>query len=743
MRKSAPTFSFGFWLSLVLFLIAWAGYSVFTYYREYNNTLRQLDDKLLTSGSFLKDALPTDFFKKAVTPDGISEEEDEANIKKLTRLARQLHLAYFYTLVIKDNTVFITSSSASEEELAKGEEVRYWTKYMDTWDHIQEALKVDRPTYHSYRDRWGKFRSVYIPYQGPDGSWHIIAAELGNQDVLATLKKQTFFSIGVVFLLFCLGLPMVGFYVHDTRKANAEIAQSAERLLELEDIINMSPVIAWQWKNNADWSVEYVSDNVTNIGYAPRDFYSGKIPLMRLIHPEDLTRMKHEIEEYSSDPDCQSFQQEFRILTADGKIRYADVLTNIVREKETGVIARYRGIIIDSTEKRMAREEHEQFMTKLKQSERLESIGKLAGGVAHDFNNMLTVIMGYGNLLKNRISDDSKYQDSINAILGAAGKSAELTGQLLAFARKQNIAPKRLNLNHNISHMLKMLRRLIGENISLEWVPSEKDAVVEIDPTQLDQILTNMVINSKDAVGNKSNAKITIESDWTEVDDDCCKRHPECLPGKYVMLVVSDNGEGMDEVTLDRLFEPFYTTKKLGEGTGLGMATVYGIIRQNNGFVDVYSEVGRGTTFKIYLPESDLPAEDSAVESNGISMMSKGGETILIVEDEADLLEMGREILEDLGYHVLTASNGPAALRIVEECQGDIKLLITDVVMPEMNGRELAEKMKPGIKCLFMSGYTNNVIAHHNILEKGVNFIQKPFVASELGEKIRHILDND
>jgi two-component system, cell cycle sensor histidine kinase and response regulator CckA len=375
----------------------------------------------------------------------------------------------------------------------------------------------------------------------------------------------------------------------------------------------------------------------------------------------------------------------------------------------------------------------------------MESVGRLAGGVAHDFNNMLNVILGHTELALDDLPGNSPLRDDLDEIRKAAERSANLTRQLLAFARKQTVEPRILDLNETITSMLKMLQRLIGEDIDLLWKPGARLALVRIDPGQVDQVLANLVVNARDAIGHQ-NGKVTIETANARFDEEYCADHAGFTPGEYVMLAVSDDGCGMDEETRANIFEPFFTTKATGQGTGLGLATIYGITKQNDGFVNVYSEPGKGSTFRIYIPAlgAESRQEDGASTLNTAPV--GGNENILIVEDEAAILNMARAMLTPLGYNILTASTPSEALRVARDCECKIDLVITDVVMPEMNGRDLAEQMQalyPGLKNLFMSGYTANVIAHQGVLDKGVNFIQKPFSQKDLAEKVRKVLDRE
>jgi PAS domain S-box-containing protein len=385
--------------------------------------------------------------------------------------------------------------------------------------------------------------------------------------------------------------------------------------------------------------------------------------------------------------------------------------------------------------------EHLQLESQFQQAQKMESVGRLAGGVAHDYNNILSVIIGYTELALEKVRPEDPLRDDLIEIYTAAGRSRDITRQLLAFARKETIAPEVLDLNVTIESTLKILRRLIGENIELAWLPGKEIRPVLMDTSQIDQILANLCINARDAIADVG--RITIETGKVVFDSAYCVDHAGFLPGEFVMLSVSDDGFGMNRETQENIFEPFFTTKGVGKGTGLGLATVYGIVKQNNGFINVYSEPGQGTTFKIYLPHQ---TDDIAAErGNAVEKPLKGeGETVLVVEDEMPILTLIEKILTHLDYNVLTANTPFEALQTAETHAGKIALLITDVVMPEMNGRELAQQMMrlyPTIRCLFISGYTADVIANKGVLDKGFRFIQKPFSHRDLSAKVRAVLD--
>jgi len=394
-------------------------------------------------------------------------------------------------------------------------------------------------------------------------------------------------------------------------------------------------------------------------------------------------------------------------------------------------------------ERHRAERERQKLESQLWQSQKMDAVGRLAGGVAHDFNNMLSVILGHAELARETVDPSGPVRHDIDEIITAGRRSADLISQLLGFARKQTITPKALDLNDTIENTLKMLRRLIGENINLVWKPVDGVWRVKMDPAQVDQVLANLAVNARDAV--REGGTVTIETDNVELREDAAGYPEDFTPGEYVLLRVRDNGCGMHEDTLTQLFEPFYTTKPRGEGTGLGLATVYGIVKQNNGLINVTSKPKEGATFEIYLPRH--VGDDTASEAfKEPSELETGKETILVVEDEEMLLSFTRRVLERLGYNVLAAGHGRDALKMAEAYPDDIDLLLTDVVMPDINGQALWEQlhgMRPGMKRLFMSGYTEDIIARHGRLTDGVAFMQKPFNMETLATKVRSVLRSE
>ena len=395
----------------------------------------------------------------------------------------------------------------------------------------------------------------------------------------------------------------------------------------------------------------------------------------------------------------------------------------------------------DMTELKRSEEEKALLHEQLRQSQKVEAVGRLAGGIAHDFNNLLTVIKGYSELSRAGLKEGDPLKENIDEIRNAANRAASLTRQLLAFSRRQVMEMKALDLNTLLRELEKMLRRIIGENIEMVIQLTEDLGRVRADVGQIEQVIMNLAVNAKDAMPD--GGKLTIQTANLELDESYARRHLDVEPGRYVMLSVSDTGVGMTPEVRERIFEPFFTTKETGKGTGLGLSTAYGIVKQSNGHIWVYSEQGKGTVFKIYLHRVDELPEEMTKEVLKKELL-RGNETILIVEDEEEVRQLAGKILERQGYQILEAFNGEDALAACAKCMGPIHLMLADVVMPGMSGSELANLVKPShpeTQILYMSGYTNDAIVRHGVLEKGVNYIQKPFSMEGLARKVREVLD--
>ena len=582
------------------------------------------------------------------------------------------------------------------------------------WTHSPRLQQEVRQAVQSAAQ--GEFIRFEIDHPDADGQLHYFDFSL----------KPVMDEAGKVVLLIPEGRD-----ISERRRAEGEIKRQAEFLQHLMDA--MPYPIFYKDRHGCYLGCNRSFEQFYGIS---REQIAGKT--VYDIAPRELADVY-----YSADnalfakPGIQSY--EASIQSVDG------VLHDVIFHKATfngtdGRLAGIVGAMIDITARKQAESEQQKLQDELALARRMESIGRLAGGVAHDYNNMLGVILGNAELALVKMEPEHWLRTNLEEILNAAGRSADLTRQLLAFARKQTVTPKVLNLNAAVDKMLTMLRRLVGEHIDLTWIPGQDLWPVRIDPAQVDQILVNLLVNARDAVAGIGT--ICIETKNLKADETYCIAHDGLSPGEYVVLIASDNGCGMNQETLSNIFEPFFTTKKQGEGTGLGLATVYGVVKQNDGLITAYSKPGEGSTFKVYLPRYKGQADHLAVEKSNASATG-GSETVLLVEDEPMLLDLTQIMLEKLGYAVLTAATPGDAMRLAREHAGEIHLLITDVVMPEMNGHELAQSLNafyPKLKRLFMSGYTAEVIAHHGLLESGVHFVHKPFSMKDLAAKVREVL---
>jgi two-component system cell cycle sensor histidine kinase/response regulator CckA len=475
-------------------------------------------------------------------------------------------------------------------------------------------------------------------------------------------------------------------------------------------------------------------------GYSVEEFAADPNLWLRMVPEDDRPAVEAQARRILEASETAAL--EHRIIRKDGAVRWVRN-TPVLRLDEQGVLQAYDGLISDITERKQAEEESEKLHALFNQAQKMESVGRLAGGVAHDFNNMLSVIIGHTEMALEQTNPSQPLFADLEEILHAAERSADLTRQLLAFARQQTITPTVIDLNQTVEGMLRMLQRLIGEDIELSWSPGTDIWPIKMDPSQIDQILANLCVNARDAIA--SVGRVTIETNTAVFDTLYCSTHPGAVFGEYVLLTVGDNGCGMDKETLAKLFEPFFTTKEMGKGTGLGLATVYGIVKQNNGYITVHSEPAVGSVFKIYLPRHKGEAVRER-RNKQAERAVRGKETILLVEDEPAIVQMTTTMLKRLGYTVLVPSSSGEAVGLAERYGGEIDLVVTDVVMPEINGWDLTNRLLslyPKMKRLFMSGYPADIIVHHGVLKESISFIQKPFSMKDMAAKVREVLDRE
>ena len=511
------------------------------------------------------------------------------------------------------------------------------------------------------------------------------------------------------------------------KRADAALRTSEANLARAQRIAHLG---SWEW-NIANNALLWSDETYRLFGLIPQAFGMTYEGFLNCVQPDDRELVKTAMKEALSRR--KPYRIDHRIVLPDGSERVMHEHAEVTFD-DTGRPIYMVGTVQDITEQRRLEDQ-------LRQAQKMDAVGRLAGGVAHDFNNMLNVIVGYTELLLDVYRSNDTTRKRLEEIKKAGKRATQLTRQLLAFSRKQVLQPKVLDLNAVVADMVNMLQRLIGEDISLVTVPVPELGRVKADAVGIEQILLNLAVNARDAMPR--GGKLVIETANVELDEAYARLHPSVRPGSYVMLIVSDTGRGMDKQTQARVFEPFFTTKEKGEGTGLGLSTVYGIVKQSSGYIWVSSEPGHGTTFKIYLPQIEEAVEVAGSEKIQTRSVS-GSETVLVVEDAEPLRKLACELLETSGYTVLEACDGAEAIEIAERHTSPIHLLMTDVVMPGISGPELARRLtsrRPEMKVLYMSGYTDEAIVRHGILVPGVAFLQKPFMHEALASKVHEVLE--
>ena len=521
--------------------------------------------------------------------------------------------------------------------------------------------------------------------------------------------------------------------ITERKRAEEAVRKSEERLRQAVRVSNLGIFEHDHRTDTVYWSPEQRSIHCWEAEKAPSisDFVG-------LLHPEDRERIAAAIRRAHDPAGDGIFDVEQRIVRPDGEVRWLVTRsqTSFEGDGDARHLVRTVGAVLDITElKRL----EEQF----RQAQKMEAVGQLAGGVAHDFNNLLTVINGFSELAFHQLRRDDSGRELLAEVLKAGERAAALTRQLLAFSRKQVLQPRVLDINALLGELSKMLLRLLGANIGLRLETDAALGLVKVDPCQFEQAIINLAVNARDAM--PGGGRLTIETRNAALDKGYAGQHPDASPGRYIQVAMSDTGHGMDAATRARIFEPFFTTKEQGRGTGLGLAMVYGFVKQSGGHIEAESEVGRGTTFKIYLPRTD-ETTSSGRSSQDFAALPGGAETILLVEDQDAVRTYARHVLLAGGYTVLEARDGEEALRVAQQCQGRIHLVLTDVIMPRMGGRQLAELLvrdRLDLRVLFMSGYTDEALTRSGAPETGAAFLQKPFNPVQLARKVREVLDAD
>jgi two-component system cell cycle sensor histidine kinase/response regulator CckA len=519
--------------------------------------------------------------------------------------------------------------------------------------------------------------------------------------------------------------------ITEQSRAESRRKESEERFRTL--IENSADAVA---VGDADGKIVFISASVRHVlGYAPEEL--DQTVALRLVHPEDQARAHRLLAGAAAKPGV-PLSGVFRVRHRDGHWRHIEVVSvsRLDDPALRGIVTNFR----DVTERVSAEETLRRMELQLLQTQKMEAIGKLAGGVAHDFNNLLSVILGISALLLENMDPDHPMRADLTEIKQSGERAARLTGQLLAFSRRQILDPRVLDLNDVVASIDRMLQRIVGEDVELKIIAAEGLRRVRVDPGQMEQVIINLVVNARDAMPH--GGALTIETADVELDEAFAREHIGVVAGPHVLLAITDSGVGMDEATQSRVFEPFFTTKGTGKGTGLGLSTVFGIVKQSGGTIWFDTQIGRGTTFRVYFPATSEAAPSQRTAS--AAPISRGTETILLVEDDATVRAVVAAILSSRGYRVIDTIDAAQALAICRDSSKPIHLLLTDVVMPRMSGRELASRiveMRPGIKVLYMSGYTEDAIVHHGVVEEGIAFLQKPITPGALTQKVRAVLD--
>jgi two-component system cell cycle sensor histidine kinase/response regulator CckA len=574
-----------------------------------------------------------------------------------------------------------------------------------------QTITTEEPSEVAGTVRW--FSTIVQPMR--DAGGHIVAAQAIVRDITTRKLAEERLTRSEERLHQAIRVADIGFFDHDHLKGERYWSPELRRIVGLAPDDPVPPHPSTDDRDKAQW-----------------------------IHADDRQLILDAVSRAHAPQSDGFYDVEYRFTRTDGALRWLKVRSQTFfrGEGQARHAVRTVGGAQDITDRKLAEADRVRLQEQLTQAQKMESVGRLAGGVAHDFNNMLSIITGHAELALHATAPGDAVRADLEQIRTAARRAADLTRQLLAFARRQVVAPRVLDLNAAVSASLEMLRRLIGEDVELIWRPSDDAGRVRIDPSQVDQVLTNLTANARDAIAGVG--RVTVQTRLVALGPADVLRHEGMLPGSYAVLEVADTGSGMDSDTAAHLFEPFFTTKPVGRGTGLGLATVYGIVKQNDGCIDVESELGQGTTVRIFLPSVEADVTGATATDMTTGSAQSGHETVLLVEDESAVLRLSKIVLERFGYTVLTAGTPSEAIHLFQTHEGRVHLLVTDVVMPEMNGRELAARLRetrPELKTLFVSGYSASALAPRGVLDEGVHFLQKPFSLEDLASSVREALD--
>ncbi len=760
----------------LLVLLTTTAFTIFFYCYSRDRLLEQMDAQLFAAAHFAKAALPEDFHDRLRDAKSLPPAEYGQIVDRHNRLCTQLGMQYLWSCLVTGGDIVFTTATSPSKDVRKGDHAKFFERHHDphSFDRVFGRMEVD---YSSFHNEWGHGRMVLVPFHDADGRPYCFGASMSLNDVYAAQRGLLLHTLVLGMGALALGLFGTLLWARLLYRPIRQLTASAERITRgnLTDAVSLNgPTEIGQLAEALNTMRLAIGEKISAVSQREEE---QRLLLQNLcaavvIHAPDThilysnpmasTLLGLTQEQMQGK---QAVDPAWSFVRADGSampleeypvnrvqttrqvlahyvlgINHPDrpartwVLVNAYPEiTPAGALRQIVVTFVDITHIK-------QLETQLLQAQKMEAIGQLAGGVAHDFNNILQAINGYTELATEDTDSAHPAQSSLAEIAKAADRAAKLVGQLLAFSRRQILAPAHLELNDVIGKLISMLGRVIGEHIRLDFMPGHQLGVVRADCTMMEQALLNLSVNARDAM--PQGGRLTIETENVSFGSDFCAQNLWARPGRYVLLSVTDTGCGMDAATLEHIFEPFFTTKDAGKGTGLGLSMVYGIVRQHEGMVRVYSEVGKGTTFKIYLPVVERPAD--AVGTKIAGTPPRGTETILVAEDDASLRELARQTLERAGYTVLTAADGAAALDLFEKNKGRVQLLLLDVVMPELGGREVFDRIRaqqPHLPALFASGYSENAIHTNFVLQEGMQLIRKPYDANELLRRVRQILD--
>ncbi len=748
---------------------------------------RESEARLMTAAECARAVVGSDYHDRIMPPEGeavgdpVTPAEFARHVSAFDALCRRLNLQYLWSVMLLDGRVVFTTATHSNPSDPNSPCASFLEPHTDP-NAFDTALATREPTYSTFVNRWGKGGMVLIPATDRHGRTHLFGASL-RLEPLGEAVRQTIveavlitLTVAVVAVLISLALarslsrPIVALTRAAERMAggdlntelppgaSAEMAALSSSLDTMRRAIRRQMDELQQSEQRFRAMFEQAAAGVAQVDAETLRFVrvnrryceiTGLDPdratetaFTEITHPDDVAEDLANVRRMRAG-EVREVSRQKRYVRPDGSVAWVDLSVAAMRGHDGGL----RSMIVvieDITARRQGEQERRHLAEQLRQATKMEAVGRLAGGVAHDFNNLLTPILGYAQLALESIGEDHRLRGDLLEIQRAAKRANDLTGQLLAFGRKQVLNMEPLDLNRLIRDEQGLLRRLTREDVELTLDLAEDIGTVRADASQLSQVLVNLVANAADAMPD--GGRLTIETAEVHLDRDYARAHPDSRPGPHVMLAVSDTGRGMDEETLDKIFEPFFTTKDDNRGTGLGLASVHGIVRQHGGSVSATSEPGRGTTLKIYLPRTgDAPAPPAPAPATG-ERRRGGSETVLVVEDNPAVRDFAAAALRKKGYHVLTAAWPGEALDIARGQDRPIDLMLSDVVMPGMDGVQLHQALaefQPDCRVLYMSGYTGNVLARHGVLAGGVHFIPKPFGADALAEKVRDVLDAD